>query len=507
MNKRTWTIVGMALFSAMLLIIVFLHIDYCGIYRWDESRNAMNALEMSEGGNPLVRTIFSQPDHWETKPPLLIWLQVIFIKILGPSELALRLPSAMAGLALAGSILLFFKKQLHDIRAGVLSVLILFTADGYVRPHVLRSGDHDALLILWLIIALFTYFQFLERSEKGLHGRSGNGKYLLWAGLSITAAVLTKSITGLFFLPGMLIFTVLSQKLPALIRSKWLYISAGLFVAIVGAYYLGRTYFDPDYLYWVNENELFKRYFNTSVIYGYEQRSIWFYTRLLRDSHFNNWIWLLPLIVVPFAMPRNQTTRRFTTYVFINSAVFLFIISKGTGNDWYDAPIIPMLSILLGISFARILELIATKFHFLNGRHGQVAFIAICILIFSYPFYETMDRQVYQPQPSFSDMAYGNMIRAISKEHEEMKEYAIISEYDNNITNFYVKVYNNYKGYKLTDQFTCSEDQPSEIRALQPGGRFVVCSDYYKSIINDLWDYETLLSNGDCLLIEIASLK
>jgi len=505
MSKKTWSIIGWLLLVLSILIPVFLHLDYCGIYRWDESRNAMNALEMSEGGNPLVRTFFENPDHWETKPPLLIWIQVIFIKLLGISELSLRLPSALAGLSLCGLILLFFKKQLQNLKAGIFSVLILFTTTGYVRPHVLRSGEHDALLIFWLMASLLFYFVFIDGSGKGMKGKPGKERYLFWAGLSITAAVMTKSITGLFFLPGMLLSTLLAQRLPALIRSKWLYISIGSFAIVVGAYYLGRTYFDPEYLYWVNENELFKRYFNTSDEYSYNQPSKLYYLRLMRDLHLHIWIWLLPLIALPLLSPGDEKTGRFTKYIAVNALLFIFIISMGTANDWYDAPAMPLIAILLGVSFARLYDIAKAR---LSVLQSIPAFLLVCLVVFAYPYFDTIKRQVYKPQPSYTDMAYGNALRTIRNELDfQLQEVSIITECNNTHTDFYIKLYNEYKGYNLSNQPTCSDDQAAEIRALIPVRPYLVCTEHYKNLIDDSWKYETLLSHGDCKLIQLVELK
>ena len=66
------------LLSGFILLIyfpVFLHLDTKPLREWDEARNAINAYEMTEHHNLLVKTYNHEPDLWETKPPLLIWLQ------------------------------------------------------------------------------------------------------------------------------------------------------------------------------------------------------------------------------------------------------------------------------------------------------------------------------------------------------------------------------------------------------------------------------------------------
>ena len=63
---------------------------------WDESRLAINAYEMYYNHQWLTTYFGGQPDLWNTKPPLMIWMQVISMKIFGINEFALRFPSALA---------------------------------------------------------------------------------------------------------------------------------------------------------------------------------------------------------------------------------------------------------------------------------------------------------------------------------------------------------------------------------------------------------------------------
>ena len=74
------------------------NIAFRPIVLWDELRLAVNALEMTIRGFGLVTTYGFRPDLWNTKPPLLIWLQAGAMDVFGPDEWALRLPSLVAAL-------------------------------------------------------------------------------------------------------------------------------------------------------------------------------------------------------------------------------------------------------------------------------------------------------------------------------------------------------------------------------------------------------------------------
>ena len=67
----------------VLATIAFYRLPDMPIEQFDEARVANNALEMSLSGPSLVTTYGGQPDHYNTKPPLLVWLIAGSISLLG----------------------------------------------------------------------------------------------------------------------------------------------------------------------------------------------------------------------------------------------------------------------------------------------------------------------------------------------------------------------------------------------------------------------------------------
>ena len=92
------------LFILLAYFPVFLHLEFLPIRVWDESRLANNAYEMFKNGNFLVPHFEGTPDMWNTKPPLMVILQVLCCKVFGIRELSIRLPSAIAGFLTAVNI-------------------------------------------------------------------------------------------------------------------------------------------------------------------------------------------------------------------------------------------------------------------------------------------------------------------------------------------------------------------------------------------------------------------
>jgi len=61
--------IGSIILSASVL---FYHLGMMPLQVWDEARLADNALEMATNGLSLITTYDGSPDHWNTKPPLVM---------------------------------------------------------------------------------------------------------------------------------------------------------------------------------------------------------------------------------------------------------------------------------------------------------------------------------------------------------------------------------------------------------------------------------------------------
>ena len=176
--------------AALMYMPIFGHLDALPIRIWDEARLAINAYEMLNDGDYIVTHFEGKPDMWNTKPPLLIWVQVFFMKILGVNELSVRLPSAIAAFFTSLVLLIFSHKYLEKFWFGFITVFVLITSHGYINFHSSRTGDYDALLTLFTTLSGLLFFAYCE---------ARNHKYLYLFFLCTALAVLTKSITGLLF--------------------------------------------------------------------------------------------------------------------------------------------------------------------------------------------------------------------------------------------------------------------------------------------------------------------
>jgi len=362
---------------------LFYRLDALAIRQWDEARNAVSALEMLRNNNYIVRYFNGEPDYWDVKPPFLIWMQVLSLKILGMNELAVRIPSAIAALLSVVFLIVYFHRSGHNRYAGYLASLILVTSQGYIERHMARTGDHDALLVLFTTMIIFLYFEFLKAREP-------DNRILSVITVLFTMGVLTKSIAVLMVLPGMFLMTIMYKSQKKLFLNRWFYICLLFFILICGSYYVLRETMQPGYLKTVWAEELFPRYLNSGQ--GFLRASFSYYIKNLFHDRFSYWIFFLFLaIIINVTVKKSKEYQSLSFYMLMNTIVFLTIISAGTKNLWYDGPIYPLMAATIAIafiSFPRYLQLFIKKASFVYRASVVILFAGI----FLYPAIKTMSK-------------------------------------------------------------------------------------------------------------------
>ena len=231
---------GYLLVLVIAYIPLFCNLDELPIRCWDESRPATNTREMMMGGNPLVLTWGGQPDIWSTKPPLLIWVQSLSCRIFGMTTLGLRLPSALAALAVCMMLYWFAARKLHRPLLGLLAVGVLVCTPGYVSEHVTRTGDFDSLMICFMMAAALSFFCYAEERRT---------KHLIAFFAAMMLGMLTKGIAAVLFIPAIAGYAFCRKGLVMhLLRSRAFYGGLALCLLPVAAYYLLREHYNPGYL-------------------------------------------------------------------------------------------------------------------------------------------------------------------------------------------------------------------------------------------------------------------
>ncbi len=438
------------LFWLAVYFPLFYRLDSLPLQQWDEARRAVNAAEMLERGSWLVPWYGDQPEMWGTKPPLLLWLQAFGLRLLGYDELAIRLPSALAGLATIALLVWFAERQLRRPLAGYLASLILLTTP-WCGFHATRSGDFDALLTLWLTTACLFAWQWLESLCKG----TPRTRDALVAAAATGLAALTKGVAGFFFLPGMVLMAGLRKQWRAAMRQRTFWWSLLLAFGPLLAYYAAREAINPGYLAAVWQNELGGRY--AQPLEGHAGPWYFYLDQLTR---LGLWLWLLPFAWY-FGFRQNRSLLLWLSGCLL---AFLAIISSAhTKLPWYVLPAWPILALMLGIGLAAFAERLVERW----PRRGPAAAAALFLLLFAGPYSRKL-HEVAQPRHQnpweAPQLDYGTFMEFM-KDH---KRYYLFQKGYNAALRFYEKAWRR-RGYEVARIY--------DLRPLRAGDLLMTCDD------------------------------
>ena len=102
--------------------------------------------------------------EWYIQPPLYFWLAAIFAKFVGVTSFALRLPSALATIAMAGAVG-YATARIAGTRAGLYAAIIL--SSSLMQAIVGRLAIMDALLDLAVAASVLWWFRALDPPSDG----------------------------------------------------------------------------------------------------------------------------------------------------------------------------------------------------------------------------------------------------------------------------------------------------------------------------------------------------
>lgn len=417
------------LLGTLLYFSLFLHLDSLPLCLWDESRLAINAIEMSKSGSYLVTHFEGKPDIWNTKPPLVIWIMAAFGTLFGFSDLIMRLPSAIAALLTIFAVIVLVKMIFRSWLLGIFCGIILTCAPGFVGYHVARTADYDSLMTLFTTLYCLMFFVYL-------HLESSPKRYLLLAFLFIVLATLTKGIAGLMPLIGIVVYLVLRKKMKKILMNKSIWILAAIFIIVIGGYYLGREYYNEGYLKIVYENELGGR-FLTSLENHKEDTS--FYLHNLVNKRFISFMPILLLGIIAASTLKSCIEKECIIYLTIVSTIHLLIISYAkTKLEWYDAPLFPLLAIIAGYG----LHVIHTSFNAsINVSQHSIYKYAIPLCFLLFPYYLIYKSSFNNPSYAMTNSNFdiAKFLKRITKSEFPHKNFTVITSHYCPDVKFYIE--------------------------------------------------------------------
>ncbi|MGC1302195.1 MAG: glycosyltransferase family 39 protein [Caulobacteraceae bacterium] len=339
---------GLVLFAWAILIWRF---DAMPLQLWDESRNANNALEVALGGHWLAPTFGGLPDHWNTKPPLLIWLMAMGFKLGLPPLVAIRLPSWIAAFGVLGMLWGTLRLGLKDRTAAILAGALLLGSLSYVAPHAARTGDFDALESLFVTGYVLCGWAALEGERRRVSWLAAT------AGFAVLA-VMTKGVAGLLAAPGLAVLALFRWKaLVAVLKDGRAWLLAIGAVSLCAGYYLVREHFDPGYIRVVLANEIGGRF---TTVSDNHRGGPDFYFNVL-EVGFEPGLALLATVVATF-FGRDPRRRSLALGCLLSGLSLLLVLSAAKSKlDWYATPMIPLFSVAAAVGTADLLAWIGRR--------------------------------------------------------------------------------------------------------------------------------------------------
>lgn len=301
-------------FILAMVLAVPAFLMYLGLLPFipDEAIRSLVSLEMMQTGDYLTPTLGG--DLYIKKPPLYNWIIAGFFYVSGhPNEFFMRLPVIVFLLIYTFTIYYFVRKEL-GARMGILTALMFITC-GRVLFYESEHGLID-ITFSWLTYLLFMLIYRYMKQKKYLT--------LFLTAYGITAiSYLMKGLPSLVFLAISLLVIFIAEKKFRLLFNWRHFLAMGLFVLIVGLYYLmyfNRNSIAPESLFTALMGETTRR---TVLRFGWVRTVKHLVTFPLEMFyHFLPWTILAALFFVKGSLRRIRTH----PFLWFNALIILFNI-------------------------------------------------------------------------------------------------------------------------------------------------------------------------------------
>ena len=335
----------LSLAGVLLLIPLFYGLGDHVIYIWDEAIYANNTIGMLESGDLIMLYKDGQINHYNSKPPLVIWLQSLSCLILGVNEFAIRLPSALAAVGVLLIIIWFSRRTFRRVDIGILACFILIMSQGYVRPHVTRSGDLDSVMIFFTTAYILYFLDCLLNRQSAVHWRN------IWTmAFLVVCAFYTKSIAGVLPIAGLGILSVATKNGRLLYRQPQLYIAVAVGLGICAGYYVLKNAMWDGFAEHALGSDFTR--FSGARLGWHEQPFFYYLNNFVARERFYPYIFVLPIALFwVLVQKRTDKLTQAAGYLLVVSLAFLLILSFSRVKlNYYAAPVLPLLSLIVSVT-------------------------------------------------------------------------------------------------------------------------------------------------------------
>lgn len=300
------------------------------------------------------------------KPPAALWPMALSVRIFGLGSWAVLVPQALMGVATVGVLYAAVRRRFSPAAGLIAGAVLALTP---VAALMFRFNNPDALLALLMTVTVYCVLRALE------HGRTA---WLVWAGVAVGLAFLTKTLQAFLILPPLAVLYAVCA--PARPRRRFGQLAlSGLATVVAGGWWVAVVELWPassrPYIGGSQNNsflELTFGYNGLGRINGEETGSVgggggpgggqWGETGIGRmfDAEVGSQIsWLLPaaLILLAAGLVLTRRARRTDTAraafvawggaLLMTAAVFSFM--AGIFHQYYTVALAPYLAALIGM--------------------------------------------------------------------------------------------------------------------------------------------------------------
>ncbi|MCC2546084.1 glycosyltransferase family 39 protein [Hymenobacter sp. BT175] len=468
-------------------VLFWFRLGEAPLHLWDEARLGVNALWVAHTGDwlilradpgtddppariiaawqppapgaatgpGLVRRGIAAPDVWNTKPPLVPWLQALCLWLFDNPLLAIRLPAAGAGWLTVVVLYVFGWRVLRQPGVGVVAALVLATTPAFLGVHVSRTGDFDAPLVLFMTVGALSFWTYLQTRRTLCLGLAG-------AGLAL--ALLTKCSAALLPLPALGLYVLAHRAYRPVLRDARLWLALGLALVPLLVFYAVRERAAPGYLGATWFNDWAGRATQDVSETG---NPWWVYLQNLFTIDLSLWAPTgLALIGAGLWLGRRMGKAERFAWWYV-AGMLVVLSAAGTRLFWYSAPVFPLLALALALRLTDVGSRLPRQ------RWVQLGGAAVVALLLSAQTVMLWRRELLAPpKPDAAGIVMRDGLTRLRAIAWPASRVVLLRDGFNSVLDFYLLALPPRPGLEILVR----SGAPDSIHLLNPGTLVVGCS-------------------------------
>ncbi|MER5894804.1 glycosyltransferase family 39 protein [Streptomyces sp. NPDC001876] len=213
-------------FLGMLLVITLAYLWNLGSSGY---ANSFYSAAVQAGSQSWKALFFGSLDSANAitvdKPPATLWPMALSVRIFGLHSWAILVPQVLMGVATAGVLYAAVRRR-FSAAAGLITMAVFALTP--VAALMFRFNNPDALLALLMTVTVYCVLRALE---------GGRTKWLVWAGVAVGLAFLSKTLQAFLILPPLAVLYAVFAPVSVRRRFGQLGLSA-LAMAVAGGWWV-----------------------------------------------------------------------------------------------------------------------------------------------------------------------------------------------------------------------------------------------------------------------------